>query len=216
MSASNPPFVAPPSAAVSGRRTRNPAGGVEGTVVVGCSCFRLRRLSRLAARFYDSHLAAAGLKTTQYSLLKAIERLGPVTPGALARELTLDSSTLTRNLRPLLEAGWATLSAGPDGRTRWVSITPAGRGRRQQARPYWRKAQQAFNDCVGNARVTALHALLDRCQADLEAALIHAVPDGPRPAPAIVRAPVGTPVRASVRTAVDTPARSRKPPRSPR
>ncbi len=146
------------------------------SAVVGCSSFRLRRLSRLAARFYDGHLAAAGLKTTQYSLLKAIDGLGPITPGELARALTLDSSTLTRNLRPLLDAGWATLSAGPDGRRRQVAITAAGRQRRQEARRHWQQAQQAFNDCVGLERVAALHALLDHCQADLEAALAGAAP----------------------------------------
>lgn len=123
---------------------------------------------RLAGRIYDAQIADSGLKTTQYSLLSFIRRLGPIAPGALARELSLDASTLTRNLRPMIEAGWVELGAGPDARTRQVSITEAGIAKHREARADWRRAQRQFNALLGEARVAELHRVLDQCQQILD------------------------------------------------
>ena len=41
--------------------------------------------------------------------------------------MTMDASTLTRNLQPLIQAGWVTLGPGADGRSRLVSLTDADR-----------------------------------------------------------------------------------------
>ena len=86
----------------------------------GCTNFKTRQLSRLLSRHYDAELAACGLKTTQYSLLSHVVQLGPIAPGELARRMGLDASTLTRNLQPLLAAGWLLQDAGPDARTRSI------------------------------------------------------------------------------------------------
>jgi DNA-binding MarR family transcriptional regulator len=49
-------------------------------------------------QFYNQHLAAAGLRTTQYSILARLRRLGPMTINALADELVMDRTTLGRNI----------------------------------------------------------------------------------------------------------------------
>ncbi|MEG2632944.1 MAG: MarR family transcriptional regulator, partial [Comamonas sp.] len=38
----------------------------------GCTNLKLRQLTRLVTRHYDHYTAAAGLKTTQYSLLSHV------------------------------------------------------------------------------------------------------------------------------------------------
>ena len=106
---------------------------------VGCSHMKLRRLTRLISRHYDAHLSKCGLKTTQYSMLAIIADRGPLQQGELARVLSLDASTLTRNLRPLLEAGLVSVDAGRDARSRQVSATAAGRDLRMQARQHWKQ-----------------------------------------------------------------------------
>ena len=129
----------------------------------GCTNFKLRQLMRRVTQRYDAEVGKTGLKTTQYSLLSQVLKLGPVRPGELAREMKIDASTLTRNLRPLIEAGWVTLGAGSDGRSRLVAITPAGRDKRQEAQRRWRIAQESINQALGVERVLALHALIDDC-----------------------------------------------------
>ncbi len=127
----------------------------------GCTNFKLRQLMRRVAQHYDAELGKAGLKTTQYSLLSSVLKLGPLRPGALALAIKMDSSTLTRNLKPLIEAGWVTLSPGPDGRSRSVAITPAGQAKRHEALQYWKTAQQTLEQQLGHERVLALHTLID-------------------------------------------------------
>jgi len=136
----------------------------------GCTHFKTRQLSRLLSRHYDAELALAGLKTTQYSLLGSVLRLGPLPPGELARRMGLDASTLTRNLQPLVAAGWLQQEPGADARTRSISITDAGRDKHEQARRHWKAAQQRINSLLGTERVAALHTLLDESTALLETA----------------------------------------------
>jgi DNA-binding MarR family transcriptional regulator len=127
---------------------------------LGCSCFRMRRLARAMSRLYDQHLAAAGLKTTQYSVLVNAGRAAlPV--AALADQLGMERTTLTRNLKPLSEAGWVVLVPGQDSRQRIVTITDAGRAKLKQAWPAWRAAQDAFERQLGVKQVETLHTRLD-------------------------------------------------------
>ncbi|MDN4587100.1 MarR family transcriptional regulator [Xenophilus aerolatus] len=127
----------------------------------GCTSFKLRQLSRVVARHYDAHVAASGLKTSQYSLLSHILAAGPVRPVDLAARMSLDASTLTRNLKPLIAEGWVEVGEGADARSRLIHITAAGRAKRDEARALWQQAQRSLNDRLGLVRVAQLHALID-------------------------------------------------------
>ena len=127
----------------------------------GCTNLKLRQFMRRVSQFYDAEMAQVGLKTTQYSLLSHVLRLGPIRPGDLAERMTMDASTLTRNLKPMLAAGWLELSAGEDGRSRLVHITNAGRAKRAEAQRHWKAAQEGLNQILGMERVQAIHALVD-------------------------------------------------------
>jgi DNA-binding MarR family transcriptional regulator len=92
-----------------------------------------------------------------------VATLGPVRPADLAARMGLEPSTLTRNLQPLVAQGWVEVGPGADARSRQVTITEAGRAKRSEGQRAWKKAQLAFNDKLGEARVVQLHALLDEC-----------------------------------------------------
>ncbi len=136
----------------------------------GCTHHQLRQLARRVGLVFDGELAGVGLKTSQYSLLSALQRLGPLRPGDLARAMRLEPSTLSRNLQPMLAAGWVAMAPGSDGRSRTVSITDAGRALREQARRRWRLAQDRLNHTLGEQRVAALHALIQESLNLLDAA----------------------------------------------
>jgi DNA-binding MarR family transcriptional regulator len=135
----------------------------------GCTNFKLRQLNRRVSQHYDRIVAGTGLKTTQYSLLSQIERLGPVRPSDLAAAMAMEASTLTRNLQPLVANGWAEVGPGADGRSRLITATASGRAKRAEAQRDWKRAQLALNEQLGATRVAALHALLDDCLATLNA-----------------------------------------------
>lgn len=127
----------------------------------GCTNFKLRQLLRAVARLYDGQLAQAGLKTTQYSLLSHLLDLGPIAPGELADRMGMDASTLTRNLRLLIDQGWAEQGPGADARGRLIRITAAGRAKQSQAKRHWKSAQLELNRRFGAQQVALLHQLIE-------------------------------------------------------
>ncbi|TSH95843.1 winged helix-turn-helix transcriptional regulator [Verticiella sediminum] len=137
--------------------------------VTGCTAFRLRKLSRRVSQHYDGHLAAAGLRSTQFSLLSVLMGDVPPTLTQLADTLEMDRTTLTRNLKPLATAGWVRTSVGDDGRSRTVHITEEGRARWRAGRPLWREAQRSLHTALGLPQVERLHQALDDALAHLPA-----------------------------------------------
>ena len=135
----------------------------------GCTNLKLRQLMRRVAQRYDAEVGQVGLKGTQYSLLSYVIKLGPIRPVDLAAGMNIDASTLSRNLKPLMAAGWITLEAGGDARSRLVQATDAGRAKRVEAQRRWRVAQEGVNATLGSARVIALHALIDEAMRALDA-----------------------------------------------
>src|SRR5471032_1149352 len=99
----------------------------------GCTNLKLRQLMRRVAQRYDAEVGQVGLKGTQYSLLSYVIKLVPIRPVDLASGMNIDASTLSRNLKPLVAAGWLTLEAGTDARSRLVHATDAGPSRPRPA-----------------------------------------------------------------------------------
>lgn len=139
----------------------------------GCSSLKLRQLSRRVSQQFDAVVGNAGLKTTQYSLLSHVIRLGPLRPGELAAAMEMDASTLTRNLQPLVAQGWVVVGPGENGRSRLVGATAAGVAKQAQAQREWKRAQDAFTARMGADLVARLHAVIDECLATL-----HEEPEG--------------------------------------
>lgn len=127
----------------------------------GCTNLKLRQLMRRVAQHYDAEVGKSGLKGTQYSLLSHVVLLGPIRPVDLAAQMKVTASTLSRNLQPLVAAGWLEVTAGDDARSRLVLATTAGREKRVEAQRRRKTAQLQINAVLGPANVLALHALID-------------------------------------------------------
>jgi DNA-binding MarR family transcriptional regulator len=126
----------------------------------------LRRAARSLTALYDAALEREGLTLPQFSMLRAVQRLGqgqPIT--RLARELRLDRTTLTRNLRPLHARGWLELARGEDQRERAVSLSRAGERAIARALPAWERAQDAVERRLGSGRLRALREALVELEA---------------------------------------------------
>jgi DNA-binding MarR family transcriptional regulator len=107
-----------------------------------CLCNVLRQASRAVSRLYDEELRKVGLRTTQLSLLRRLKVAGEVRQRDLGGLTTLDETTLTRNLRPLIDAGWVAIRSGKDRREKLVRLTDAGGAKLREARPAWERAQE--------------------------------------------------------------------------
>ncbi|MBC7916854.1 MAG: winged helix-turn-helix transcriptional regulator [Rhodoferax sp.] len=127
----------------------------------GCTNLKLRQLMRRVAQHYDAEVGKTGLKGTQYSLLSHVVKLGPIRAVDLAGVMRVSTSTLSRNLQPLVAMGVIEILPGADARSRLISATEAGQHKRTEAQRKWRIAQEAINQTLGVQRVLALHALID-------------------------------------------------------
>ena len=127
-----------------------------------CNCLALRQAARRLSQIYDGHLVPEGLRTTQYSILSKLNRLGPMPVGKLADSMVLERTALARALQPLERDGLVSVGAGPDKRTRSVALTAAGEAKFKAAQARWRRAQKEFETAFGAADAEALRATLRR------------------------------------------------------
>ncbi len=126
-----------------------------------CNCLALRQAARHVSQFYDQHLALAGLRTTQFSILAKLKRLGPMTINALARELVMDRTTLGRTMLPLEREGLIAIKDGTlDCRSKELTVTKTGTERLQRAAKLWVEAQRKFEERFGARRAADLRGLL--------------------------------------------------------
>ena len=131
-------------------------------VAAECACLNFRKASRSVTQLYDDILAPTGLRSTQFVILVAVAACGPSSIARVARELVMDASTLSRNLKPLEARGLLEREAGPTGRVRFVTLTPAGRRALADAMPLWEKAQQAFLEEFGFGQWGSFRKQLDK------------------------------------------------------
>ena len=122
-----------------------------------CACVALRRATRALTAAYDAALAPSGLRLTQFSVLRSLVRLGPVSVTRLAAETALERSTMGRNLDPLERRGLVRIAVGEtDGRERVARITPAGETAIAAALPAWRAMQERVAGLVPSGSLDAL------------------------------------------------------------
>jgi DNA-binding MarR family transcriptional regulator len=137
-------------------------GQPDGTDQTPCNCLALRQAARHITLVYDRHLAAVGLRSTQYSILSKLGRLGPLPIGKLADTMVMERTALGRALRPLERDRLVAVGAGPDARTRSVSLTAKGQARLKQAAVRWRQAQKEFESAYGADAAQTLRSSLRR------------------------------------------------------
>jgi DNA-binding MarR family transcriptional regulator len=125
-----------------------------------CNCLNLRRASAAITRLYDEKLAPSGLSISQYSLLKHIQFLSPVSVSDLAVIIRLDRTTLVRNLKPLEAASYIADVSKKGARNRQLQLTEKGAEKCSEADRLWVDAQNLIERNMGKENVEKLTSLL--------------------------------------------------------
>ena len=117
--------------------------------VLFCACFNLRKAARAVTQFYDEALQPSGLRSTQFSLLAALDHMQSATVSELAQGMVMDRTTLSRNLKPLEQKGWIKSVPGVDRRIRQLALTSKGEKVLAKALPLWKKVQKDMVSRLG-------------------------------------------------------------------
>lgn len=123
-----------------------------------CYSLAARRSARYLARLYDRHFAAAGISSSQFSILSLLERQPDISIAELARKMVMERTTLVRALRPLQDAGLVKSEAAERGRALKLSASSAGLKKVAEARPAWKAAQAEFESAFGPDRAARLRS----------------------------------------------------------
>jgi len=127
-----------------------------------CACANVRRASRVITQFYDSVFQAGGYSIAQFGLLHALALSKIATQSQLGAILSIDPTTLSRTLRPLLRNKWIERSPGNDRREQYLQLTAAGRKQMKKAQPTWFRAQARLRKSLGDKDWDRLQRLLTR------------------------------------------------------
>jgi DNA-binding MarR family transcriptional regulator len=114
-----------------------------------CACANLRRATRRVTQLYDEALRPTGLRSTQFTLLQALQLAGEVSQNDLGELLAIDSTTLSRSLAPLAKRGWIGARAGADRRHRLWSLTESGEDKLRSSTTAWDQAQARLERQLG-------------------------------------------------------------------
>lgn len=130
-----------------------------------CHCLNIRRASRAVTQFYEKVLEPSGLKVTQYSLLRNLDHAESVSISELAKIMRIDRTTLNRNLKPLINAGFISVQPGEDSRSKQVLLCKAGKAALLNSKDLWCEAQVLLEKYLGEEELSNFEKQLSRLEA---------------------------------------------------
>ncbi len=114
-----------------------------------CVLDNARKAARAVSRHYDKLARQGGMTAGQFSVLVAIRQVRARTTADLADRLSMDRTTLIRNVALLERDGLVVSALAGDGKAKCFCVTERGEALLQTALPLWRKANTDVEDLLG-------------------------------------------------------------------
>ncbi len=115
-----------------------------------CTSLNLRKAARAASHFLEGYLLPVGLHASQFGILNQLSKNGTIPMTCLADILSIDRTTLTRNLQIMQRDGLVDVAlCGKDKRVRQVCMTDKGKDVFAKALPLWEQAEAALTERLG-------------------------------------------------------------------
>lgn len=124
-----------------------------------CLSHSLKRADRVLTQIYNDHFAPLGIRSTQFSLLRALHIMSGGTASQLQEALVLDQTTVSRSLKPLIRDGYIDVKAGETRREKALALSDKGEALYQKALVPWKAAQRMVKARLGKGQDKALVAL---------------------------------------------------------
>ena len=126
-----------------------------------CIFTAVRKANRILFRRYQEALAPTGVSIVQLSILRALEREGPLALSRLADDLAMERTSLYRTIEPLVENGAIRITNAEKGKSKFAELTPNGRATIERVMPYWAEAQNRIMTEVDGDNWLELHSLMN-------------------------------------------------------
>jgi DNA-binding MarR family transcriptional regulator len=136
--------------------------------VENCTCFNLRRVTRVITQYFDAEVRKFGVRATQTPILSALQARSGWSMAELSDWLGMERTTLVRNLRPLQRVGLISVKGGGRGGHVELAITDKGRTALSKMLPGWRSAQQKVVGTLGEKRWSTILGDLEQVATKLK------------------------------------------------
>ena len=127
-----------------------------------CKCIGLRKASNNLTKIYNSALIKVGLKITQFSTLKNIQKLGKTNIKDLSSELELDRTTVLRNIEKLIEMDLVSYKYENDNKNKIIQLTTIGKSKLREAIIIWEETQHKYIKALGIKNYKEIDTLITK------------------------------------------------------
>lgn len=127
-----------------------------------CVLTNARKAARSVSRFYDQMARKTGFTSGQFSVLITVREHDGLTTAELAERLSMERTTLVRNVALLEKKGFLISKPAEDSRGKAFSVTGQGNKLIENALPLWREAQGRVKDLLGEEDFLTAIRLLKR------------------------------------------------------
>jgi len=128
----------------------------------------LRRAARAASQFLEHYLEPVGLHASQFGILNKVSKAGSMAMTRLSDEMSLDRTTVTRNLQIMERENLVSIVPGSDRRIREVVLTEHGKKVLKEALPLWQEAEETLSARLGKEHRDALLTILSAVNPPLQ------------------------------------------------
>jgi DNA-binding MarR family transcriptional regulator len=132
-----------------------------------CINAKLRRLHRLLNSVYMRKLKPFGLQGSMLSILFIIGKEQRINQKTIADRLVLDPSTMSRDLRKMLDNGWISIRKGKDSRHSELELTAKGYRLLEEVSPVWEKLHHSVEELLGTYHIGQIDTITNAIQSHL-------------------------------------------------
>ncbi len=132
-----------------------------------CLAVRVRLLNRAISAIYDEAIRPLGITVGQLNVLVAVAKLGPISPRDLARRLSMEKSTLSRNAERMRSHDWIEVQSDDSHPGLLLRARPKGLRLVEEAVPLWKDAQSRTKAMLGQRGAQSLHRVANTVWARL-------------------------------------------------
>lgn len=125
-----------------------------------CYCKKIRQITSQITKLYDQHLKEASLTCQQFSTLECIRAIEPASVTELSKRMSLDRTSLSRNLK-IMKSNSLIEDHAKGGRSRRIVLSEHGKEVLREAEKQWEKAQAALESMLDSQQLTHFREMLD-------------------------------------------------------
>ena len=133
-----------------------------------CNCISLRKASNNLTKIYDTALAKVGIKITQFSTLRNIQKLGKINISDLSYLLELDRTTVLRSIEKLIKMNFVSYKYEDNNKNKVISLTTVGKNKLREATIIWEETQHKYIKALGIKNYKEIDTLITKiCKIDI-------------------------------------------------